>query len=274
MRSMLGNLNTWGRCGVGGIMRIAALGALLALLPGCGSLLLYDDLSGYALGIHGGSVEQVVETSGHETRRRIDVEAWPLVVRCVDEERVGRERVQEIRFGYDVGMRLAIGLIALGEGLLAGGMWYGGSTDGWAEWGYAIPAALLSIDAALALGFALFAPANVQLGDFEREGAWRTVSTACPSPLELEVSGIAVAVVDGAIAEEDQKRLLTELIASGELRITHGGEAHSLALDPATRCALAREHRIEVPACAAAPVLPLEAPAPVRIEIELDLQHR
>lgn len=198
----------------------------------------------------------------------------PLQISCVTEERRARERVHETHVGIDVGGRLAYGLIAAGETVLAAGP-IGAVLENEEPRDYVLLAiaSVIGLDA-LATWILTFAlPDFREERTFEREG--RVVARSeCPADavtIEIERRMLAVDS-SGRLSAEDEAWLVGALLRGSAPMLVIGGQRTDLSAH-VPLCALANRHGHVKPQCPSVPVAPY-APAPLpplRFELELSL---
>lgn len=212
------------------------------------------------------ALEDPVQT----TRARIATD--PLRVTCETTTVVPSVEATWMDSEDDVG-RLWMGFMAVSEG----GMSFAFALDstnpmrtnpGW-EKGTAI---FLGVDAAIALGYAIFSKPSARTYKTVGPGVPETAPT-CPDGLVVRGGGQTLTVAhDGALVGDNHA--LAEAALAGALTIAGGGLEVTWTPDPHDRCRLAAELAIDDPACRAAEAAAVPRAPDVRVVLPLELRIR
>ena len=242
------------------------------LLGGCGtSILLSYPTNMPFLRAHSDVVvgTRALEDPVQTTRARIATD--PLRVTCETTTVVPSVEATWMDSEDDVG-RLWMGFMAVSEA----GMSFAFALDstnpmrtnpGW-EKGTAI---FLGVDAAIALGYAIFSKPSSHTYKTVGPGRPETAQT-CPDGLVVRGGGQAFAVAhDGSLGND---HALAEAALAGSLTIAGGGVEVAWTADAHDRCRIEAELAVDDPACRAPDAAPIPRAPDVRIVLPLEFRIR
>jgi hypothetical protein len=251
-------------------MRLWLAAAVLA--QGCGtSILLSYPTHTPFLRAHSDVVvsTRALEDPVRTTRARIATD--PLRVTCETTTVVPSVEATWMDSQDDIG-RLWLGFMAVSEGATSFALALDSTNPmrtnpGW-EKGTAI---YFGVDAAVALGFAIFSKPSTRTYKTVGPGLPETAQT-CPDGLVVRGAGQTLTVARDGTLVGDEHALARGVLAGGALTIAGGGVEMAWTPDARDRCALVSELALDDPSCRAAE--PTAGPSVPDVRVVLPLEFR